>query len=187
MDAQGLTSPQRKLVMWYKVKELKSKGLNCVQIAHELGLNRQTVMKYEKMTLDEFQASQTYERDFKHKLDIFEEEVKNELIDKPYLSCRQVHDHLRENHSDFPNVNGKTVFNFVMRIREKYHITKTYEETFRPMEKIPESEPGRYMQVDFGEYWMHRNDTRHVKVYFFVAVMSYSRHKLIIALKGYHF
>ena len=107
MDAQGLTSPQRKLVMWYKVKELKSKGLNCVQIAHELGLHRQTVMKYEKMTLDEFQASQTYERDFKHELDIFEEEVKNELIDKPYLSCRQVHDHLRENHSDFPDVNGK--------------------------------------------------------------------------------
>lgn len=179
MDAQGLTSPQRKLVMWYKVKELKSKGLNCVQIAHELGLHRQTVMKYEKMTLDEFQASQTYERDFKHKLDIFEEEVKNELIDKPYLSCRQVHDHLRENHSDFPDVNGKTVFNFVMRIREKYHITKTYEETIRPMEKIPESEPGRYMQVDFGEYWMHRNDTRRVKVYFFVAVMSYSRHKFV--------
>ena len=179
MDAQGLTSPQRKLVMWYKVKELKSKGLNCVQIAHELGLHRQTVMKYEKMTLDEFQASQTYERDFKHKLDIFEEEVKNELIDKPYLSCRQVHDHLRENHSDFPDVNGKTVFNFVMRIREKYHITKTYEETFRPMEKIPESEPGLYMQVDFGEYWMHRNDTRRVKVYFFVAVMSYSRHKFV--------
>ena len=179
MDAQGLTSPQRKLVMWYKVKELKSKGLNCVQIAHELGLHRQTVMKYEKMTLDEFQASQTYERDFKHKLDIFEEEVKNELIDKPYLSCRQVHDHLRENHSDFPDVNGKTVFNFVMRIREKYHITKTYEETFRPMEKIPESEPGRYMQVDFGEYWMHRNDTRRVKVYFFVSVMSYSRHKFV--------
>ena len=49
MDAQGLTSPQRKLVMWYKVKELKSKGLNCVQIAHELGVHRQTVMKYEKM------------------------------------------------------------------------------------------------------------------------------------------
>ena len=60
--------------MWYKVKELKSKGLNCVQIAHELGLHRQTVMKYDKMTLDEFQAIQTNECDFKHKLDIFEEE-----------------------------------------------------------------------------------------------------------------
>ena len=177
MDAQGLTSPQRKLVMWYKVKELKSKGLNCVQIAHELGVHRQTVMKYEKMALEEFQASQTYERDFKHKLDIYEEEVKNELSRKPYLSCRQVHDHLRENHSDFPNVNGKTVFNFVMHIRNKYGIAKGFEETFRPLEKLPESAPGRSMQADFGEYWMHRNDTRRVKVYFFVAVMSHSRHK----------
>jgi hypothetical protein len=51
-------------------------------------------MKYEKMALEEVQASQTYERDFKYKLDIFEEEVKNELIKAPYLSSRQVHDHL---------------------------------------------------------------------------------------------
>ena len=47
------------------------------------------------MTLEEFQASQTYERDFKYKLDIFEEEVKNELMRAPYLSSRQVHDHHR--------------------------------------------------------------------------------------------
>lgn len=177
MDAQGLTSSQRKLVMWYKVKELKSKGLHCAQIAHELGLHRHTVEKYVKMSLAEFQASEAYERDFKYKLDIFEEEVKNELIRAPYLSSRQVHDHLREHHTDFPTVSEKTVFNFVMRIRDKYQISKTYEETFRPMEKQPESAPGVTMQVDFGEYWMHRDDTRRVKVYFFAAVMSHSRHK----------
>ena len=177
MDAQGLTSSQRKLVMWYKVTELKSKGLRCVQIAHELGLHRHTVEKYVRMSLEEFQASQAYERDFKYKLDIFEEEVKNELIRAPYLSSRQVHDHLREHHADFPEVSEKTVFNLVMRVRDKYRIPKTYEETIRPLEKLPESAPGMSMQVDFGEYWMHRNDTRRVKVYFFVAVMSYSRHK----------
>ena len=32
--------------MWYKVTELKSKGLRCVQIAHHLGLHRHTVEKY---------------------------------------------------------------------------------------------------------------------------------------------
>ena len=163
--------------MWYKVTELKSKGLHCVQIAHELGLHRHTVEKYVKMTLEEFQASQTYERDFKYKLDIFEEEVKNELMRAPYLSSRQVHDHLREHHADFPEVSEKTVFNLVMRVRDKYRIPKTYEETFRPMEKLPESTPGKSMQVDFGEYWMRRDDTRRAKVYFFAAVMSYSRHK----------
>ena len=177
MDAQGLTSSQRKLVMWYKVKELKSKGLHCAQIARELGLHRHTVEKYAKMSLEEFQASEAYERDFKYKLDIFEEEVKNELIRAPYLSSRQVHDHLREHHTDFPTVSEKTVFNFVMRIRDKYQISKTYEETFRPMEKQPESAPGVSMQADFGEYWMHRDDTRRVKVYFFATVMSHSRHK----------
>lgn len=163
--------------MWYKVKELRSKGLHCVQIAHELGVHRHTVEKYEKMTLEEFQSSQAYERDFKYKLDIYEEEVKEELVRKPYLSCRQVHDHLRERHADFPSVSGKTVFNFVTRIRDKYHIAKGYEETSRPLEKLPETEPGASMQADFGEYWMRRDDTRRVKVYFFAAVMSYSRQK----------
>ena len=132
MDAQGLKSSQRKLVMWYKVTELKSKGLHCVQIARELGLHRHTVEKYVKMTLEEFQTSQAYERGFKYKLDIFEEEVKNELMRAPYLSSRQVHDHLREHHADFPEVSEKTVFNFVMRVRDKYRIPKTNEETFRP-------------------------------------------------------
>lgn len=125
MDAQGLTSSQGKLIIWYKVKELKSKGLHCAQIAHELGLHRHTAEKYVRMTLEEFRASQAYERDFKHKLDIFEEEVKKKLIKAPYLSCRQVHDHLREGHADFPEVREKTVFNFLMRIREKYRIPKT--------------------------------------------------------------
>ena len=179
MDAQGITGPNRKLVMWYKVKELKSKGLNCVQVAHELGIHRQTVMKYDKMTLEEFQSSQSYEREFKYKLDIYEDEVKNELIRAPYLSSRQIHDHLREHHSDFPAVSEKTVFNLVMRVRDKYRIPKTYEETFRPLEKLQETAPGVSMQADFGEYWMHRDDTRRVKVYFFVAVMSYSRHKFV--------
>lgn len=163
--------------MWYKVKELKSTGLNCVQIAHELGLHRQTVMKYDKMSLDKFQSSQSYERDFKYKLDIYEEEVKKELIRAPYLSCRQVADHLREHHPDFPAVSEKTVFNFVMRIRGKYGIAKAFENSFRPHEKLQETNPGTTMQADFGEYWMHRGDSRRVKVYFFAAVMSYSRQK----------
>lgn len=107
--------------MWYKVTELKSKGLRCVQIAHELGLHWHTVEKYVKMSLEEFQASQAYERDFKYKPDIFEEEVKNEQIRAPYLSNRQVHDHLREHLADFPVVSEKTVLNLVMRARDRDH------------------------------------------------------------------
>ena len=46
MDAQGLTSPQRKLVMWYKVKELKSKGLSPVK---REGLNEEISEKMYKI------------------------------------------------------------------------------------------------------------------------------------------
>lgn len=45
MDAEELTGSLKKLVMWYKVKELKSKGLNKTQIARCLGINRNTVRK----------------------------------------------------------------------------------------------------------------------------------------------
>lgn len=79
------TKETRNVVQSYRIKR---KGLRCVQIAHELGLHRHTVEKYVRMSLEEFQASQAYERDFKYKLDIFENEVKNELIRAPYLSSR---------------------------------------------------------------------------------------------------
>jgi transposase len=165
--------------MWYKVKEFKSKGLHCTQIAQELGLHRHTVEKYDKMTLDEFQSSQSYEREFKYKLDEYEEEVQSELSSMPFLSSRQKHDHLRERHCDFPEVSDKTVFNFVMRIRRKYGIGKSSEESVRQCDKLPETPPGQYAQVDFGEYWMRRDDSRRVKVYFFASVMNRSRRKFI--------
>jgi len=165
--------------MWYKVKELRSKGLNYVQIGRELGLHRQTVMKYDKMSISEFQSSQSYEREFSYRLDIYEGEVKEELFHHPCLSSRQVNDHLREKHPDFPKVSEKTVFNLVHRVRAKYGIQKADEESFRPYEKQPEGAPGESAQVDFGEYWMSRTDSRRVKVYFFVTVMSRSRRKFV--------
>jgi transposase len=179
MDAQGLTSPQRKLVMWYKVKELRLKGFNCRQIAHELDLHRHTVEKYDKMSLEGFTSSQAYEREFKYKLEEYEEEIRNDLGRHPYLSSRQVYDHLREFHQDFPEVSEKTVFNLVQRIRNKYGIPKSCEDTIRPFEKLPEGAPGESAQADFGEYWMSRQDSRRVKVYFFVIIMIRSRRKFV--------
>ena len=62
MDAEELTGSLKKLVMWYKVKELKSKGLNKTQIARCLGINRNTVRKYQSMSESEFMNSQSYRR-----------------------------------------------------------------------------------------------------------------------------
>ncbi|MDD4761157.1 MAG: DDE-type integrase/transposase/recombinase, partial [Bacteroidaceae bacterium] len=176
MDTRVLTSSQKKLVMWHKVKELKSKGLNYTQIGREVGLDRDTVRKYDRMTLDAFIQSQAYQRNFIHKLDKYEPYVMSSLNGCPYLSASQIHDWLREEYPDLPDVNSKTVYNFVKYIRAKYRIPKTDEHP-RQMSKQPESNPGEYAQADFGEYWMHRNDSRRVKVYFFVMVLSSSRRK----------
>ncbi len=51
------TSKLKKYLMWNKVKELFSSGLNKSQIGLSLGLHRQTVSKYLSMTEDEFISS----------------------------------------------------------------------------------------------------------------------------------
>lgn len=179
METQGLNSPQRKIVMWYKVRELKSKGLKNTQIGRELGLHRDTVYKYSRMSQSEFEASGSYERNFIHKLDSYEAFVKDNLVKHPYLSASQINDWLRERFVDLPPVNGKTVFNFVRYIRSKYRIPKGTDQEVRQGEKQPESPLGESAQADFGEYWSAREDSRRVKVYFFVMVMCRSRRKFV--------
>ncbi len=63
------TSKIKKYLMWYKVKELFSEGLNKTQIGLSLGLHRQTVSKYLSMTEEEFMDSQSYERHYRIKLE----------------------------------------------------------------------------------------------------------------------
>ena len=179
MDARKSGSSQKKLLMWYKVRALQNKGLNKTQIGYELGLHRGTVRKYLKMNLEEFLQSQAYQRNFIHKLEKYEEYVSTSLGNQPYLSSSQIYDWLREKYTDFPVVNSKTVYNFVKYVRAKYKIPKETVDRGRQYEKIEESEYGEYAQVDFGEYWMKREDGRRVKVYFFVMVLCRSRKKFI--------
>ena len=137
MDAEELTGSLKKLVMWYKVKELKSKGLNKTQIARCLGINRNTVRKYQSMSESEFMNSQSYRRNYNHKLDPYEDFVHKSLDSHPYLSSSQIRDWLREQYEDFPDVGQKTVYNYVQYIRRKYHISKrvnTRSNQTQPME-----------------------------------------------------
>ena len=40
--------------MWYKVRELQSKGLNKTQIGKHLGVDRSTVRRYLQMSREDF-------------------------------------------------------------------------------------------------------------------------------------
>ena len=169
----------KKYQMWYKVKELISKHLNFEQISSIVGLHRQTVSKYAKMSESEFLSSQSYDRKYSHKLDDYSDFVVGELRRWPFLSASQVHDHLRENFPDLPRVSGRTVFNFVVRLRVEHNLPKGSEQSFRPYERQPETPYGEYAQVDFGERWMLTCDGSQKKVYFFAMCLCRSRYKYV--------
>lgn len=173
------TSKLQKYLMWYKVKELFSNGLNKSQIGISLGLHRQTVSKYLSMTEEEFKQSQSYERRYSHKLDDYEAYVIGELRKWPFLSSPQLHDRLREHFTDLPHVTAKTVSNFVNRVRLNHNLPKELEKSYRPYEKQPETPYGQYAQCDFVERWMKTSQGIPLKVYFFAMSLSRSRYKFI--------
>ena len=180
MDTLPKPSSIKKLVMWYKVKELSSQNLSNAQISRLTGLHRQTVAKYLRMSEAEFMASQTYCRNYAHKLDCYEEFVAEELRNPAGLSAAQIEDHLRQKPEYDRSTCSKTVFNFVQYVRRKYNIPVPSSEHGRRFEKLPDTLAGEYAQVDFGERYMTREDgTGSQKVYFFAMSLSHSRHKFI--------
>lgn len=179
MNAIPTPSFLQKYVMWNKIRELKSFGLNKSQISQELGIYRGTVRKYLSMSEPEFLSSNSYRRIYSHKLDPYESYIHGELSVHPYLSSSQIHDRLKEHYPSFGCVNAKTVYNYVQHVRRKYSLPKSPEQTFRPYEQQPEEAYGRYGQVDFGERYMSTACGGSVKVYFFAMVLSRSREKFI--------
>ena len=82
----------------------------------------------------------------------YEEFVLKRLEECPGASAAQVHDWLKEHYKNFIEVNEKTVFNFVLAVRNKYDIPKLFD--YRDFGKIEELAYGKQAQVDFGEYNM---------------------------------
>ena len=169
-----------KLYMWYKVRELQSKGLNKTQTGKYLGVDRSTVRRYLQMSREELVRKQSTHRKYELKLGKYEEYVRGMLEEYPYISSARMHDWLKECYPDFPVVCDKTVFNFVERVRLKYGIGKKSEARIRrDYEKLPDTPYGEYAQADFGEKWMPARDGRSTKVYFFAIVLARSRYKFV--------
>ena len=174
-----LAQQSNKIVMWYKVKELSSKGLNKSQISVELGIDRGTVRHYLLMDEQSFHDWVSKPQYRPVKLKEYTNYVKNTLEEHPYLSSAQVEDWLKENYSDLPEVHSKTVYNFVEQICKGYNIPKSDLKTNREYEKLPERDYGIEAQVDFGSFNMIAKDKCRQKVHFFVMVLSRSRQKYV--------
>ncbi len=166
------------LIMYHEIQRLKRAGFSNAWISRELVLDRRTVKKYLTMSEEEF-------IDFKHNrtsrerlLDPYDDYVRSRLEDYPEASSAQVHDWLKEHFEDLSQVNEKTVFNFVLHIRNKYGIPKPFNH--RDYQQIEELPYGKQAQVDFGEFNMTTEYDQRKKVYFFSMVLSRSRHKHVV-------
>ena len=171
------TENSRRIIIWNKVKELSEIGLNKSQIAIELSIDRITVKKMLRMSLDEYLKLLPEERT--KKLEPYESFIYDLLDEFPFLSSAVVEDRLKEHHSNLSDISSKTVYNYVMHVRAKYNIDKVCESKIRMMRKWAETPYGEWGQVDFGTMLMITDSGKNHRVHFFVMVLGRSRQKYI--------
>ena len=164
-----------KLIMYHEIHKRRRDGFKSSQISRALGIDRRTVRKYLAMSEEEYLEFIHSQKDRDKLLEPYEEFIKTRLENCTDASAAQVHDWLKEHHSDFIDVNEKTVFNFVLHVRSKYGIPKPFNN--RDYEQVEELPFGKQAQADFGEYNMTTDEGKRKKVYFFSMVLSRSRQK----------
>ena len=164
-------------IMYHEIHKLSRLGFSIAKIANYILSDPRTVSKYLKMNESEYEQFLIHSCKRTKTLETYETFVANKLFDYPDTSAAQVHDWLKEHHPDFPEVTPRTVYNFVMFVRQKHNIPfEPQSREYFPVEELPY---GEQAQVDFGEYNMQLSNGRRKKVKFFVMVLSRSRMKYV--------
>ena len=164
-------------IMYLEIHKLSRMGFNKTKIARFLVLNIRTVNKYLGMSEEGYEQFLLRKSERNKKLSPYESFVLGKLEQFPDTSAAQIHDWLKEYHPDFPEVGPRTVYNFVMFVRQKYNIPYVpVTREYFPIEELPY---GEQAQVDFGEYNMRMANGKRKKVRFFAMVLSRSRMKYV--------
>lgn len=166
-----------KLIMYHQIQKMHREGWSKSRIAEFLGINWRTADKYLEMSEEEFLAYIETQGNRQKLLASYEGFVKLKLDLYPDTKAAQMHDWLKEHYPGFPDVDPKTVYNFVMWVRQRHNIP--VPEAHRTYSMIEELLWGQQAQVDFGEYSMRDGQGKQVKVYFFTIVLSRSRFKYV--------
>lgn len=164
-------------IMYHEIHKLKRLGFSTAKIARYLVLDARTASKYLQMSEADYELYLLSCGERNKTLSPYETFVKEKLSQFQDTSSAQIHDWLLEHHPNLPNVSARTVYNFVMFVRQKHNIPyiPIVREYF-PVEELPY---GEQAQVDFGEYNMLLPDGKRKKVKFFVMVLSRSRMKYV--------
>jgi hypothetical protein len=94
------------------------------KIAKHLKIDTRTVKKLLAMSEQEYLDYQQHLSTRKKKLAPYEDYIKRRLEYCPKASSEQVHGWLKGNFPDFPRVSIKSVYNFVMYVRNKHQLQK---------------------------------------------------------------
>lgn len=164
-------------IMYHEIHKLHRLGFSAPKIAGYLVLDARTVRKSLRMSEDQYEESLLGLSDRNKILSLYENFVKEKLIQFKDTSAAQIHDWLLEHHDQVPDVGAKTVYNFVMFVRRKYNIP--IEPAVRDYFPVTELPYGEQAQVDFGDYNMRDEYGKRKKVKFFVMVLSRSRMKYV--------
>jgi len=165
-------------IVYHELHKQDRDGKTPSQIASYVVMDTRTVKKYLAMSEQEYLDYKQKLSHRKQKLAPYEDFVKGRLELCPEASSAQVHDWLKEHYPLFPTTTPKTVYSFVLFVRQKHNLVKTF--TSRQYEQVEELPYGQQAQIDFGEYNMTDVEGHRKKVYFLALVLSRSRYKMVI-------
>lgn len=160
--------------MYFEIQQQKELGFNKSQVARNLNVSRNTVMKFWNMSIEDYHTFIERLGTRSKKLEYFESEIVEWLRQYPDLSAAQIMDWLTEHHGDL-KVAESTTRNYIRSIRSVYGIPKV--KAIRQYEAVVDLPMGRQMQVDFGETKLRRPEGHFVKLWFITFVLSHSRYK----------
>ncbi|MDX9813026.1 MAG: IS21 family transposase [Bacteroidales bacterium] len=167
-----------KLIMYHQIHKMDRDGFSQSKISRELVIDRRTVRFYLSMNERQYDQFLVAQAEKKKELDPYEDFIKSKLETYQDTSAAQMHDWLKEHYPKFPAVTAKTVFNFVMWVRQKHHLPKI--SPLRDYQAVEELPYGQQAQVDFGQYNLRDGLGRRKKVWFFTMVLSRSRYKYVL-------
>ncbi|WP_010200231.1 IS21 family transposase [Bacillus sp. m3-13] len=166
----------KKWMRYMDIFKLKQKGFSISAISKKLGISRNTVYSYIKMTPEEFDNWIHTTMTRRKRLDTYHDQILAWLKEHQDLSGAQVHDWLKEHHEEF-DIGESTVRGYVKELREKYSIPK--RSSYRQYQSVEDLPMGKQAQVDFGETYAFKTNGSRQKLWFIAFVLSTSRYKFV--------
>lgn len=167
----------KKLMTYQSLKQLHQQGFSIAKISSLTGINWRTIKSYLSMNMEEFNQFIESKSQRKRGLLPYESFVRTRLEKYPDTSAAQMHDWLKENFPEFPETATRTLFNFVIWVRQKYNLPQI--KPSREYEMVEETPYGKQAQADFGVYNLRDGMGKRVKVFFIAIQLSRSRYKYV--------